>query len=190
MVAPMVRCLRANGHGDGHLRHHRRTAASDQAAVDQQHATASACGFDRGIHSGAARPNDEDVRFDPHRLTTHTARPLFMLCGRLGCILAWLSEYVSSPIASAGSLGEYRLGRKLRSGNPLCSYVQHTSMSALTIRADESEQRDMEGNNVYSSSHRFGCEPRRDLNSPGKRARGDLEGNYLLHRKDILLARL
>src|SRR5215470_12699429 len=48
-----------------------------------------------------------------------------MLCGRLGCILAWLSAYVSSPIASAGSLG-----RKLRSGNPLCSYVLYTSMSA------------------------------------------------------------
>src|SRR5262249_43339084 len=75
MVAPMVRLLRANCHRDGHLRHHGRTAASDQAAVDQQHATAGARGFDRGIHAGAARPDDEDVGFGPHRLTAHL-RPL------------------------------------------------------------------------------------------------------------------
>src|SRR5262245_44260008 len=75
MVAPMVRHLRAKCHGDGHLGHHRRTAASDQAAVDQQHATTGARGFDCGIHSGAARPNDEDVRFGPHRLTAHVWPP-------------------------------------------------------------------------------------------------------------------
>jgi hypothetical protein len=61
MMAPVVGSFRAERRGDRHLRHHRRAAAADETAVDQQHPAAPARRLDRRIHAGPARADDEDV---------------------------------------------------------------------------------------------------------------------------------
>ena len=68
MVGPVVGRLLAERDRDGHLRHHRRAAAPDQAAVGEQHARTGARCFDRRIHAGAARSDDEHVGLDVHGL--------------------------------------------------------------------------------------------------------------------------
>ena len=69
--APVVRRLRTERDGDGHLRHHGGAAAADQAAVGEQHAAAGARGLDRRIHAGAARSDDQDVGFDMRGGSAH-----------------------------------------------------------------------------------------------------------------------
>ena len=64
--APVIRRLRAERDRDRHLRHDGGAAASDQAAVEQEHTATCARGLDRGIHAGAARSDDQDVGFDMH----------------------------------------------------------------------------------------------------------------------------
>jgi hypothetical protein len=75
MKAPVVRRLRTECHGDGHLRHHGGAAAADQAAVGEQDTAASARGFDRRIHAGAARSDDQDVGFDMPGSSAHAGVP-------------------------------------------------------------------------------------------------------------------
>ena len=62
MVMPVVVGLRAQSHCNGHLRHYRRAAAPDQAAIGQQHAATGARGLDGGIHAGGSGADDEHVR--------------------------------------------------------------------------------------------------------------------------------
>ena len=63
MVLPVIGALFAQRNGDGHLRHHRGSAAADQAAVDQVHAAAVARRGDGGIHAGAARADYQHIAF-------------------------------------------------------------------------------------------------------------------------------
>ena len=74
--APVIRRLRTEGDRDGHLRHHGRAAAADQAAVGEQHAAARAGGFDRRIHAGPARSDDQDVGFDMRGASVHAGGSL------------------------------------------------------------------------------------------------------------------
>ena len=62
VMTPVVVRLRAQGHRNGHLRHDRRAAAPDQAAIGQQHAATGARGLDGGIHAGGSGADDEHVR--------------------------------------------------------------------------------------------------------------------------------
>jgi hypothetical protein len=71
MMAPMVGGLGAEGHSDGHLRHHRGAATTDQAAVGEKHLMAHACCLDRRVHARSAGPDDQDVGFGAHRVLGH-----------------------------------------------------------------------------------------------------------------------
>ena len=51
--------------GDGHLRHHRGAPAADHVAIGEDDPACPRLGRgERRIHAGAARPDDEHVRFD------------------------------------------------------------------------------------------------------------------------------
>jgi hypothetical protein len=81
VMAPMVGRLRPERDRDRHLRHHGRAAASDQAAVGEKHLRARARRLDRRIHAGAARSDDQDIRFHMHGFGAHahprlTAEPI------------------------------------------------------------------------------------------------------------------
>ena len=71
MMAPMVGSFGAERDRDGHLGHHRGAAAADQAAVGEQHLTATACRLDRRIHACSAGPDHQDVSFSAHRVSGH-----------------------------------------------------------------------------------------------------------------------
>ena len=61
MVAPVIAPLVLEGCRDRHLRHDGRPAASDQAALGEQHRAAAARGLERRVHAGAAGPDHENV---------------------------------------------------------------------------------------------------------------------------------
>ena len=71
MMGPVVRGLFADGNGHCHLRHDRRTPASDQAFVEQQHAGTVACGGDGGVHSRAAGTHHQYVGFEMYCFVCH-----------------------------------------------------------------------------------------------------------------------
>jgi len=62
MGMPIVGAFFTERRRDRHLRHDRRTAATDQALVHEQHTLGSgARRRDRGVHAGAAGPDDQDI---------------------------------------------------------------------------------------------------------------------------------
>jgi hypothetical protein len=67
----MIRDFRAERHCNRHLRHHRRAAAADQAAVKQQHPALGARRLDRRIHPGGAGANHQHIGFGVHHFATH-----------------------------------------------------------------------------------------------------------------------
>ncbi len=90
MVAPMVRRLGAERHGDRHLRHHGGAAAPDQAAIGQEDARAGARRLDRRMHAGAARSDDQDVGLDVHGVNADDEA----LCSALSWVVGWISVSV------------------------------------------------------------------------------------------------
>ena len=68
VIGPVIRRFLAERDRDRHLRHHRRAAAPDQAAVGEQHGRPGARRLDRRIHAGAACSDDEHVGLDVHGL--------------------------------------------------------------------------------------------------------------------------
>ena len=62
MSMPVVGAFLAERRRHRHLRHDRRAAAANKALVDQQHPLGPAArGGDRGVHAGAAGPDNQDI---------------------------------------------------------------------------------------------------------------------------------
>jgi hypothetical protein len=66
-MLPVIGRLLAKGYGNGHLRHYRRPATPDQAAVDQDDRCSLTRRFQRRINAGGSSANYEYVTFKLHR---------------------------------------------------------------------------------------------------------------------------
>jgi hypothetical protein len=71
MNVPVVGDFLAERDRDGHLRHDRRTAASDQASIGNEDPRAPALRFDGGIHAGSAGADDQNIGFDLYGFQRH-----------------------------------------------------------------------------------------------------------------------
>ena len=86
MRGPVVGAFLAQRRRHRHLRHHRGAAAADEALVGEQHLPGPGPrGGDRGIHAGAAGPDDQHIALEVgHAGVGHAGG--FTPCARIAAI--------------------------------------------------------------------------------------------------------